>query len=117
LVKNEIVKDTVDQFMWGFQQHFRAGVQRGIEQVLSRVGLPVEVRVVLVGFALRDGLRHQVCVEPEDGPLLVSHLATVASRAAELFEADPESKIIQSNPRLCLRWSQRKLARMSFIRR
>jgi hypothetical protein len=100
LVKNEIVKDAVDQFMWGFQQHFRAGVQRGIEQVLSRVGLPVEVRVVLVGFALRDGLRHQVCVEPEDGPLLVSHLATVASRAAELFDADPESKIIQSNPRL-----------------
>lgn len=99
-METETVKDTIDQFMWGFQQHFRSGVQRGIEQALASIGLPVEVRVVLVGFAISDGLRHQVCVEPEDGVLLVSHLSTVASRAKELFDADPESKIIQSNPRL-----------------
>ena len=54
----------IDQFMWGFQGHFRIVVAQGIERALATIGLPVKPRVVLVGFALDDGLAHQVCVEP-----------------------------------------------------
>ena len=97
--KNEAVKDTIDQFMWGFQQHFRRGVERGIEQALSEIKLPVKVRAILVGFALDDEAQHQLCVEPEDGPLSVDNLLLVADRTAELFEADPESRTIHTNRR------------------
>jgi pimeloyl-ACP methyl ester carboxylesterase len=45
-VKNEIVKDTVDQFMWGFQQHFRffAGTATpiGDYEVHTCAGVPTE---------------------------------------------------------------------------
>ena len=93
------MKDTIDQFMWGFQQHFRIGVRRRIEQALSTIGLPTDVRVILVGFATDDGLLHQICVEPEDGSLSPDHLTGVLARATELYRADPESQILHTNAR------------------
>ena len=94
-----MVKDTIDQCMWGFQPHFRRGVADEIEDALSRIGLEeIGVRIVLVGFALSDTGQHQVCVEPEDGPLSVGHLSAVPDRTSELFSADPESQIIYTSP-------------------
>ena len=97
---DEFVNDTIDQFMWGFQSHFRFLVQREIKRSLSSIGLPVDVRVALVGFALDGSARHRICVEPEDGPLSIDHLAAVPARADELFTLDPESKIMITDPRL-----------------
>ena len=94
------MKDTIDQFMWPLQRLFRTSVEFRLKEALSTIGLPVEVRVVLVGFALDGGDRHEICVEPEDGPLSADHLAAVSGRAIELFEADPESQIIHSDRRL-----------------
>ena len=93
------MKDTFDQFMWGFQRHFRIGVRRRIEQALSTIGLPTDVRVILVGFATGDYLRHPICVEPEDGPLSPDHLSAVLARAAELYQADPESQMSHTDAR------------------
>ena len=92
--------DTIDQFMWGFQPHFRIRVELGVGKALSQIGLPVDVRVVLVGVALDCSLRHQLCIEPERGPLLVNHLDAVLLRTNELFMANPESSILVSDPRL-----------------
>ena len=91
--------DTIDQFMWGFQPHFRIRVELGVGKALSQIGLPVDVRVVLVGFALDCSLRHQLCIEPEAGPLSVNHLDGVLLRTNELLRANPESGIRISNPR------------------
>ena len=93
------MKETIDQFMWGFQQHFRNAVQSEIERCLEMIGLPVEVQVVLVGLAFKDNPRHKICVEPEDGSLTVAHVDAVPSRTLELFKAGPESKILHSDPR------------------
>ena len=92
-------RNTIDQFMWGFQPHFRSGVQYEIERALKEIGLLVEVQVLLVGFALVDDLRHRICVEPEDGPFSVNDLSMVSDRAAELVQADPESRMFISDPR------------------
>ena len=90
---------TIDQFMWAFQPHFRVGVEYEIERALALIGLSVEVRVLLVGFALDAGARHQICVEPEHGPLAVDRLAAVPAQAVEMYEADPESQLIISDRR------------------
>ena len=103
--------DTIDQFMWGFQPHFRIRVELGVGKALSQIGLSVDVRVVLVGFALDCSLRHQLCIEPEGGPLSVNHLDAVLLRTNELFMANPESSILVSDPRL------RELRRISLYRR
>ena len=94
------MKDTIDQFMWGYQQHFRLAVERKTRNALSRIGLPVEVRVVLVGFATPGNVHHRVCIEPEDGPLNTGHLSSVPDRADELYAADPDSQGIHTDPRV-----------------
>lgn len=94
------MKDKIDQFMWGYQQHFRLGVEHGVEDALARIGLPAGVCVVLVGFACSDDVQYQVCVEPEDGPLSVGRLSAVLDRADDLFREDPESRSVYDHPGL-----------------
>ena len=97
------MKDEIDQFMWGYQQHFRSEIQWATEQALTAVGVPLEVNdvtVALVGIAQDQGLRHQICVEPEDGILTNHHLTGVTTRALALYQADPESNIFSTNQRI-----------------
>ena len=92
---------TIDQFMWAFQHTFRSSVQYEIQEVLSQIGLHVndKAKVLLIGLATRDDLRHATCIEPEDGPLVVDDLRSIEERAAEIIEADPESRMVISSPR------------------
>ena len=95
------MKDTIDQPMWEYQPYFRLAVESKTEAALSSIGLPVEVRVVLVGFARSEDVRHPVCVEPEDGPFNTGHLSGVPDRAEELYAASPESGMFYiDNPQL-----------------
>ena len=55
--------------------------------------MEVEADVVLIGLAVDEDARHQICVEPEDGPLAAEHLSTVLDRTGELFSSDPESSL------------------------
>ena len=94
------MRDTIDQFIWGFQQHFRWHVEYETKRVLDQLGVTsTDTRVVLVGIATEETARHAICVEPETGPLRVEHLAQVTSRAEELYQLDPESKVMYSDPR------------------
>ncbi len=95
--------------MWPYQAHFQILVEVGIKQALSAIGLPAEVRAVLVGFALDDGLRHQVCIEPEGGELHVDHLSGVLARTNELVQTDSAVQLIYTNARLNRLGGQRLL--------
>ena len=107
------MKEVIDQFMWGFQQHFRSKVRHELQEVLSRIGLLVNDRakVLLIGLATKDELRHEICIEPEDGPLLVDDLISIKERTQEISEVDPESGISITN----LRYHER-LQREIFLR-
>ncbi len=87
-MEEQRMKDPDDELMWGFQRHFRGGLERELESALSAIGLPVEVRIVLVGFATGEGDQPRISVEPRDGPLQARHLARVESKAAERFHAE-----------------------------
>ena len=94
------MRDTIDQFMWGFQQHFRVKVEYAAKLVLDGLGMAsTDVKVVLVGIATEETSKHAICVEPETGPLSAEHLAQVTSRAEKLYQLDPESKMLDSHPR------------------
>ena len=90
----------IDQFMWGFQSHFRMSVEYEIQSVLSKVGLRTDgkVKVILVGIANREGLRHEICIEPESGPLVVDDLRSIRARTKEIRDADPESQVFHTDP-------------------
>ena len=89
---------TIDQFMWGFQRHFRAGVRYDIERALADIGLRIPARVLLVGFAVGNRERHQICVEPEDGPLAAGALSSVSECARALYDSSPESRVLVTGP-------------------
>lgn len=41
--------------MWGFQPHFRQGLERVARDVFEQVGFGLGTRAFLVGFTLTDG--------------------------------------------------------------
>lgn len=102
----------IDQFMWRWQPHFRISVQSDIERALELVDAHLDPRVFLVGFAdAPDRVRHPVCIEPETGPLSPRDMDGVEVRAGEIFDADPERRIIHSDPGVHdsrQRWLQRR---------
>lgn len=87
--------------MWPFQHTFRRSVQSEIQDILSQVGLETRnsAKALLVGLAAKKDLRHAICIEPEDGPLVVDDLQAVTKKTAKLFESDPESRLIIRNSR------------------
>ena len=92
---------TIDQFMWAFQHTFRRSVECEIQEALSQIGLQTYgiAKVLLIGLANEDNLRHETCIEPEDGPLVVDDLRSIEKSTAEIIEADPESKTFHTDRR------------------
>lgn len=95
------MKDSIHQFMWGFQRHFRVSVELGIQGVLSRIGMHVNDRleVLLIGLATKEDLPHAICIEPEGGPLVVDDLISIEERTQEISRVDPEFGISITTPR------------------
>lgn len=89
---------TIDQFMWRYQRGFRARVRIEVERALADIGLRIPARVLLVGFAFGNLERHQICVEPEDGPLAASALSSVSEQAITEYDSSPESEIRVTGP-------------------
>lgn len=79
---------TIEQFMWGFQPHFRSDLEYTANRLLQSIGAAVAPVALLVGFEEEPG-HHPICVEPENigiDPLIFSNCA---SQAQEAYEAHP----------------------------
>ena len=96
------MRKVIDQFMWGFQHHFRFHVDYEVRDVLERIGLQANdnITVLLIGIAAREGLQHNICIEPEDGPLVVDNLQSIWKRTEAISAGDPESEIFNSHPQV-----------------
>lgn len=89
----------INQFMWQWQPHFRIDVDVTMRTALELLGAPLDPAVFLVGFATDPkSTEHPICVEPETGPLSPAHLRVVAAAGSELFDADPERQIYNTDP-------------------
>ena len=94
------MKKLIDQFMWAFQHIFRTSVEYEIEKTLSTIGLHThgKAKVLLIGIAKKDDLRHKICIEPEGGPLIVDDLRSLQEKTEEIQTANPESQVFYSHP-------------------
>lgn len=93
---NRRMRDSIVQYMWGYQQHFRASAEYAVERALRAIGASLDCRVVLVGYARDIECRHSVCIEPETGQLQQRHFDQVTERAQEIYAHDPEATIFHS---------------------
>src|SRR5258706_427888 len=82
--------------MWRFQRTFRSAVERALHKSLDVLGVTVEPTVFLIGLLKEGGSGHPLCVEPEDGPIVKADFDGLHDRAAELFDQDPDSRLLVS---------------------
>lgn len=87
----------IEQFIWGFQPHFRMSVKSAAQQALRSIGAGVDPSVVLVGFRATKDAHFDYCIEPETEAIAQADLSGVVERASVLYEEDEESKIFNSN--------------------
>lgn len=94
------MKNTIDQFMWGYQQHFSTSVKHRFTDLAAQIGVhTVTPTVFLVGVANSNQARYLVCVEPEEGfrydQKTFERLADEYKRARV---TDPRAGMLQSHP-------------------
>ena len=82
--------------MWRFQRSFRSAVEKALQRSLEVLGVAIEPTVFLIGLLKEGGSGHPLCVEPEDGPIVPADFDGLHDRATELFDQDPESKLLVS---------------------
>jgi hypothetical protein len=84
---------SIKQFMWGFQPHFRHGLERVAGDVFERIGLGLGARAFLVGFTDDAAQAFPVCFEPETDPLAAADLSSVVTDGRQRYEASDEARM------------------------
>jgi hypothetical protein len=84
----------INQFMWGYQSHFRTSLRFRAEQVLKRIGLDVEPVALLVGVR-RDGIegRHPLCIEPGDKRWSPPMFPDIHAKIEQSWRSHPNQKM------------------------
>jgi len=60
------MQKAIEHFMWGYQQHFRIGLDAGTKRILNAVKPGLQPEVFLIGIRIGDdGRSKPACVEPE----------------------------------------------------
>jgi hypothetical protein len=103
--------DTIELFMWGFQRTFRSAVEIALRKSPEVLGATVEPTVFLIGLLKEGGSGHQLCVEPEDGPIVPADFDGLHDRATELFDQDPDSRLLVSTAWIRQRRQQQTMHR------
>jgi hypothetical protein len=89
----------IEQFMWGFQHHFRNGLERVARDVFAQIGFGIGARAYLIGFTSDKSRSHAICVEPESEAIANIDLTGVVSHGAKLYEEHPDSNMFITSPR------------------
>jgi hypothetical protein len=105
---------TIDLFMWGFQSYFRTSAKVSAESLFQKLDPALDPRVLLVGTLVDDVEgRHPLCVDPEDGEILLGELEGLSQHMAAAKHEDPEAHMFQSHP-VAEENRQRRVERKAF---
>lgn len=91
-----MTKETISQFMWGYQEHFQLGLKSLAEKVLETLGVDAEVKTFLVGILVADEQRgtsgdtYPVCVQPEEDTALVALFASARTKVLAAYPSHPQ---------------------------
>ncbi len=90
---------TIQQFMWGFQPHFRLSLESSVKAALGSIGAVVAPTALLVGFEEEPG-GYPICVEPEGigiGPAIFAGCEATGDAA---YEAHENRDVLNTHPGL-----------------
>jgi len=95
-------KNTIEHFIWGFQQHFCGNAEYCAGQLFRSLDQRFSPKVFLVGI-LEDEQKgqHKACIEPEDDFWAKSErFEGLENTIEENIKANPESQLFHSHPRM-----------------
>ncbi len=85
----------LQQFMWGYQEHFQGNVEFLAQEVFRLIGFEAEPNALLVGLAIPgEDVRNPVCLCPEDGRWTQEMFATLPQAAQVAYEQHPDQNLI-----------------------
>lgn len=94
-----MTRKTINEFMWGFQPHFRLHVKHTMIAVLKSLGYENDIEVYVIGFRVEEG-SNPICVESADGSIVSSQLQDVRNRGSVLYKEHPRSQLFYGDARL-----------------
>lgn len=87
----------INQFMWGYQPHFRLSLESAAKASMGSIGTVVAPTAVLVGFEEEPGV-NPVCIEPENRGIAPSVFAGCEAAGAASYEAHENRGMINTHP-------------------
>lgn len=102
------MKNRIEHFMWGYQQHFRHSIDSESRRVLDALKPDLDARAFLIGVRVKGGAsRYPACVEPEEHHWAKSSdFYDVLGDVEVIQEAYPESQTFQSHPVAQIRYTR-----------
>lgn len=89
----------LQQFMWGYQEHFQGNVESLAKEVFRLIGFEGEPNALLVGLAIPgEDVRNPVCLSPEDGRWTQEMFATLPQAAQLAYEQHPDQNLFYGDP-------------------
>lgn len=92
------VTKTIDQFMWGFQHHFRSALTHRADTALKSIGVAAVPTALLVGFEEESG-GHPICVEPERRGVEPGWFVGCRSAADAAYAGDLRARVFITDAR------------------
>lgn len=86
----------IQQFMWGYQRHFRLSTEVGVKLALEEVGFFGDPKIILVGIQVAGQHEFDICIESKDSEYSPDDLININTRGRELYEAHPDRNLIHS---------------------
>jgi hypothetical protein len=93
------MRESIAHFMWGFQPHFRNGLERAARGAFEQIGLGLGTRAFLVGFTDVPGNAFPECFEPEHDPLAEVDLSAAVVEARRRYEESDKSRTMYGSRR------------------
>lgn len=90
--------NTIDLFMWGYQQHVQISFQVSAESLFKKIDYKLNPRVFFIGVLVdKREDRHPVCLEPEDCGYNVESFRDLKDLATQFEKVDEEGRIFHSH--------------------
>lgn len=87
----------IQQFMWGYQPHFRFSLTHAAKGSLGSIGIVVAPTALLIGFEEEPGA-NPICVEREGGGIAPSVFTDCEAAGAAAYEAHESRGLINTHP-------------------
>lgn len=85
------MRETIQQFMWAYQPHFRYSLEALARNALQSIGIYGGPEALLIGFLEEGESPWPICIEPENREYHPSVLEDVIAAAEERLEHHPDA--------------------------